>query len=329
MKRSLLRIILVSILLTSALVGVTAWFMLRPLPLDADHAVHIARRTSISRAIDSVHAQCSLPTPMMVKIVTRVLARVMQKPIQHGWYVFTSRDTQWDVILALLSGRRRPAIKVTIPEGLTYREIASILSRKAEIDSAGFIMWCESDSVIRTHTLDAPSMEGYLMPDTYEIFLRDEPSAVGERLCEESRRRWNSLSTLRPRREVLTLASIVQAEAAAVKEMPRIAGVYVNRLRKNMRLEADPTVQYGLGMKRRVLYRDLDNANDYNTYTHVGLPPGPICNPGLDAIRAALFPEEHIYLFFVARGDSSGLHRFAQNGSEHVENVRRYRKARR
>lgn len=329
MKRPLLLFTLVLALTATALLGFVLWSMVRPLPFDGDRTVHIARRTSISRAIDSVDAQCSLPTPMVVKIVTRVVARVMQKPIQHGWYVFTSHDTQWDVILALLSGRSRPAVRVTLPEGLTFREMASILSKKAEIDSAAFVAWCENDSVVRIYTLDAPSMEGYLMPDTYDVLWRDEAPAVGERLTEQSRKRWNSLSTSRPRRDVLTLASIVQAEAATLTEMPRIAGVYANRLRKSMRLEADPTVQYGLGIKRRVLYRDLDNTNTYNTYTHSGLPPGPICNPGFDAIRAALHPEEHTYLFFVARGDGSGLHRFAQTGTEHVENVRRYRKARR
>ena len=123
-------------------------------------------------------------------------------------------------------------------------------------------------------------------------------------------------------------ASIVQAETGAIEEMPRIAGVYANRLTRGMRLEADPTVQYGLGIKRRLLYRDLDKPHAYNTYVHSGLPPGPINCPGREALVATLNPESHNYIFFVARGDGSGMHNFAITGAEHALNVKRYRATR-
>ncbi len=329
MKRSLFRLILfVSLIAGVCGVGV-AWAMLRPLPLHGDRVVHIARRTTMSRAIDSVDAQCGLPTPMIVKMVSRIVVRVTQKPVQYGWYVFSSKDTQWDVVIALVTGRHRPATRVTIPEGFTYREIASVLHRKLEIDSAAFIEWCENDSVVQTRAKGAPSMEGYLMPETYDMLWRDDASAAGDKLAEQAKKIWSTATSTRSRNEILTLASIVQAEAAVVSEMPRIAGVYVNRLRTGMHLDADPTVQYGQGQKKRVLYRDLAEAHAYNTYMHEGLPPGPICNPGVDAIRAAIQPEKHTFFFFVARGDGTGLHRFAHTGAEHMENVRLYRNARR
>lgn len=305
------------------------WALQRPLPINGERVVHIPRRTTIAGAVDSIDAQCTLPTPAIVRMTARLLARVTQRPVHHGWYVFTSSDTQWDVVTALLSGRRKPAIRVTIPEGLTYREIASVLQRKAEIDSSEFVAWCENDSVVKKFTHDAPSMEGYLSPNTYDVLWRDDAGAVGERLATELQSVWGSVNPEQSRKTILTLASIVQAEAANVSEMPKIAGVYANRLRRGMKLEADPTVQYGIGMKRRVMYRDLDDAHAYNTYLHAGLPPGPIGNPGADAIKAAINPADHQFLYFVARGDGSGLHRFARTGSEHMENVRLYRRARR
>lgn len=329
MKRRLRTIILLSLLAVVAGAAGIAWFLHRPLPINGDRTVHIARRTTIAGAIDSIDAQCTLPTPSLVRVTARIVARITQRPVQHGWYVFTAEDTQWDVVMALVSGRHRPAIRVTIPEGLSYREIAGILRRKAEIDSSDFVAWCENDSVVKKYTHDAPSMEGYLSPNTYHVLWRDEAGAVGERLAMEMQTVWGSFDTELSRKEILTLASIVQAEAANVSEMPKIAGVYVNRLQRGMKLEADPTVQYGIGMKRRVMYRDLEDAHAYNTYLHTGLPPGPIGNPGTDAIKAALKPENHPYIYFVARGDSTGLHRFARTGAEHMENVRLYRRSRR
>ncbi len=329
MKRPFRTIILLFALAATACIVGIVWSLQRPLPINGERTVHIARRTTIAGAIDSIDAQCTLPTPSLVRVTARLMARITQRPVQHGWYVFTATDTQWDVVMAVLSGRHRPAIRVTIPEGLTYREIAGILSQKAEIDSSAFVAWCENDSVVKKYTHDAPSMEGYLSPNTYDVLWRDEAGAIGERLATELQTVWGSLDTERSRKEILTLASIVQAEAATVSEMPKIAGVYANRLKRGMKLEADPTVQYGIGMKRRVMYRDLDDAHAYNTYLHTGLPPGPIGNPGTDAIRAALQPEKHSYIYFVARGDSTGLHRFARTGAEHMENVRLYRRSRR
>jgi UPF0755 protein len=237
-------------------------------------------------------------------------------------------DSQWDVVLGVFSGKRRPHERVTIPEGLTYREIARVLARKAEIDSAAFVAWCEEDSVIQRFAPGAPSMEGYLMPETYDILWRDDAASVATMMAVQAQHTWTSLGSPEDRHRALTLASIVQSEAASVPEMPRIAGVYANRLRIGMRLEADPTVQYAIGAKRRVLYRDLAASHAYNTYIHVGLPPGPISNPGKAAMQAALLPERHAFLFFVAKGDGSGTHYFSTNGAQHIKNVAMYRRER-
>jgi UPF0755 protein len=328
MKHRPLRIIILCCAALAIAVALVSVSLMLPVKLDVPTRVFIARGTTVAGAVDSVHAYAPLPTPTIAKIALRLIARVTQRSVQPGWHQILPSDTEWDVLVALLSGKRRPHMRVTIPEGLTYREIARLLARKAEIDSAAFVRWCENDSVVQRYAPGAPSMEGYLMPETYDLLWRDEATSVGATMARQAQRVWSSLGTTSQRHQTLTLASIVQSEAAAVSEMPRIAGVYANRLQQGMRLEADPTVQYALGMKRRVLYRDLEDRNAFNTYMHTGLPPGPISNPGKAAMQAALNPERHAFLFFVARGDGSGMHRFGTNGAQHLQNVRLYRRER-
>lgn len=328
MKHRPLRIIILCCAALAVAVALVSSSLVLPVSLDVPTTVFIARGTTAAGAVDSIHAHAPLPTPTIAKIALRVIARVTQRSVQPGWHQILPSDTEWDVLVALLTGKRRPHMRVTIPEGLTYREIARLLKQKAEIDSAQFVQWCENDSVVQRYAPGSPSMEGYIMPETYDLLWRDEAPSVGSTMARQAQRVWSSLGTTSSRHQTLTLASIVQSEAASVQEMPRIAGVYANRLRLGMKLEADPTVQYALGMKRRVLYRDLEDRNAYNTYMHSGLPPGPISNPGKAAMQAALNPERHSFLFFVARADGSGTHRFGKNGKEHLQNVQLYRRER-
>lgn len=285
--------------------------------------VLIPRNTPIVSAVDSINVKCKLPTRWLVALFARTTARITNARIKSGWYVFTSDDTQLDILKALFTGKRRPIVKVTIPEGLTYREIAGLIDRIVGTDSADFVRWCESHP---EGNGSHESVEGYLMPDTYEFYWKDEASVIGSRLLDNWKTKMGSLSASNT--DVI-LASIVQAEAASVAEMPRIAGVYHNRLKNDMKLEADPTVQYGIGQKRRLLYEDLASANPWNTYRISGLPPTPINNPGYSALKAVMEPEQHDFLFFVSRGDSTGEHRFARTAGEHARNVMLYRKQKR
>lgn len=323
--------------MTAVLIAVGIPWMLLQLPIDTASAssANIRRGSSVGAAIQAVHQRCPLPTPSLVRAAAKAVARLTNRKVQRGWMRFSDGDTQLDVIKAIFGSHRRPTIRVTVPEGRTYRDIASILSTTADVDSTAFVAWCEQDSVCRQFDVPGSTMEGYLMPDTYAVYWRDDAAIVGERMADAFRRRWKTYcegllaASGHTRHEAVTLASIVQAEAAQVSEMPRIAGVYRNRLTVGMRLEADPTVQYATGSRSRVLYRHLEHQSPYNTYQVSGLPPGPIGNPGVSALRAALQPEEHAYLFFVARGDGSGLHSFATNGADHINNVRLYRARRR
>lgn len=309
------------------------WLLLRPITLHGDGFVYVARSSSVASALDTVARHVTLPTPRFTSFAAKMAARLTSKRIQAGWYQFRDGDTQWDVLKALFSAHRRPTVRVTIPEGLTFVEIASILRRVARVDSAAFHTWCERDSICQRFGVPAGSMEGYLKPDTYEFFMREDAASVGTRMATAFAAMWEReaegllAATGRTKHDLLTLASIVQTEAAQVDEMPRIAGVYSNRLDRGMKLEADPTVQYALGAKRRLRYRDLDVSSAYNTYAHAGLPPGPIANVGLDAIKASLEPEQHNFMFFVA--DGTGRHRFATTGAQHLRNVALYRAERR
>jgi UPF0755 protein len=174
-------------------------------------------------------------------------------------------------------------------------------------------------------------MEGYLFPDSYFVYERSSPSEIigifyngfKKFMTDSLRARADSMGF--SIHEVLTLASIVEGETNKTEEMPQIASVYLNRLKKGMKLEADPTVQYlqPNGWKR-LLYKDLKIKSPYNTYLNTGLPPGPINNPGRDAIHAVLYPADTEYLFFVANG--AGGHNFSKTYSQHLRNVSKYRR---
>lgn len=304
--------------------------MRAPLSISTRTDVFVAKGATMTTAIDSIHRRCVLPTPRIMRFVASAVARLTSRHLQSGWYTFTEGATQWDVLVSLFSKRTRPTIRVTIPEGFRLAEIAQLLQRKIECDSAAFMNSANADA-----GPSSESLEGYLKPDTYDFFWRDSEDDIVDRLSDAFDAQWKQKcepmmdSSALSKHDVIILASIVQAEAVVDDEMPRIAGVYLNRLRKAMPLAADPTVQYGLGDRTRVLLTDLHTNTPYNTYMHAGLPPGPINCPGLPALLAAIRPERHSYLFFVARGDGSGRHYFSSTAAQHVARVNQYRHARR
>jgi len=259
-------------------------------------------------------------------VAVKAALRLTGRTLTPGWYHVKTDDCQLDVIRMLVYGWREPLVKITIPEGFTIVQIASRLQSRAQVDSAAFLAWATSDSTTARFEVATPSMEGALLPATYHVIRAEPPSVVGTLMADEFARAWAGLGgVVNARRDsVVTLASIVQKEAVRDDELRTIAGVYANRLRIGMRLEADPTLQYGRDLT--ITRSDLrDASNRYNTYQHSGLPPGPICCPGLKAIKAAIEPEQHQYLFFVARGDGTRGHRFARTYAEHLQNVANYR----
>jgi UPF0755 protein len=243
--------------------------------------------------------------------------------LQAGTYEFGPEFTELGVLLALkygeVAGRH-----VTIPEGYRASQIASLMETALGIDSAEFMELVHDPALISDLGLAAPSLEGYLHPDTYRLRLGTGAREAVEVMVAQTRRVFDERFAARAEtlgfslHEILTLASIIEAEAMIDSERSRISAVYHNRINGGWRLEADPTVRYAMGNYRRKLYYgDLDVASPYNTYRYAGLPPGPIGSPGASSIEAALYPLAGCRdFFFVANGD--GTHTFSRTFEEHI-----------
>jgi len=293
--------------------------------------VTIPRGASFRAIVDSLDSAGALRSPWAFRLAGRVLGQT--RSIKIGKYLFVSGQSNYDILRDLSIGKSRIIIPVTIPEGWPLVKIARRFDRELGIDEDVFLADCRDAAFIRSCGIRDTSLEGYLLPDTYSFYWQTDEREILERILNAFNQFYNDSLVRRQeelgtsRQEILTLASIVEAESNVSEERPVIAGVYWNRLKKGMRLEADPTVQYALGEERRLTFDDLRVESPYNTYRHTGLPPGPINNPGRLSILAALYPAGHNYLFFVAKG--TGGHHFAKNYNEHQKNIRQYHRARR
>jgi UPF0755 protein len=248
--------------------------------------------------------------------------------LQAGEYKFDQAATVWEVFERIVRGDV-VYYDLTIPEGYNMFEIARAVE-DAGIASAGeFLKAARDASLVTDLAPRAVNLEGYLFPSTYR-FTR---STTARRLCQQMtagfRKQWTQLGG-GDAHYTVTLASMVEKETSIASERSLVASVYANRLRLGMRLECDPTTIYAAilaGKWRGTLFRsDLERDHPYNTYQRVGLPPGPIANPGLAALRAALRPAETSYLYFVAEAGASGAHRFSTDYSGHLKAVTEYRR---
>ena len=238
--------------------------------------------------------------------------------------------------LKILNILRKGAIlthQVTIPEGFTREQISELLEKKGLADKNSFLSLTGDPAIARQYRITGPSLEGYLYPDTYRFSKGLSAQAIIEVMVN---RFWDVTDPLGQRvketgmtlNEVVILASIVEKETGLSVERPIIASVFLNRLQKGMRLESDPTVVYGLkDFDGNLTREDLSHPTPYNTYLIRGLPPGPIANPGQQAIKAVLYPAKTDYLYFVSKND--GSHCFSETLSEHNKAVETYQKKRR
>ena len=260
--------------------------------------------------------------------------RALDGKLQVGEYEISSRLHAEEVIAILTSGRVK-TWPLTVPEGSRASKIARRLAGGEIAEPGAFEAAVENPELAARLNLPADRLEGYLYPDTYEFPRGLKASQVAQVMVRQFDRVWKkeiesaALESALSRHQIVTLASIVEKETAAAEERPLIAAVFLNRLRRGMRLETDPTVIYGIpnfnGNLRR---RDLENAdNPYNTYRIPGLPPGPIGNPGLAALLSVVEPAETDYLYFVSKND--GTHQFSTTYRQHVDAVNRYQRRRR
>lgn len=251
-----------------------------------------------------------------------------------GHYVLETGMSVVDVVRMLKLGLQTP-VMVTMNNVKTPAQLAGKLSRQIEADSAALAEAFMDGATAERLGFSSPlTMFSIFLPDTYEFYWTVTPDEFIERMYKEYKRFWSGTRDEKRKRsglnrvEVSTLASIVYEETRKTDEMPRIAGVYMNRLRKGIPLQADPTIKYAMqdfGL-RRILYRHLKYESPYNTYLHRGLPPSPICMPSIAAIDAVLDYEDHDYIFFCARPTFDGYHNFARTLSEHNANARAYQR---
>lgn len=252
----------------------------------------------------------------------------MDRTLQAGRYHFPGGEGVLAVLGRLTNGGTSDEL-VTIPEGLRAKQVAAIVAREAEVDSAAFMDLLSDPAFIATVLSDEDgqplpdSLDGYLLPETYNIYYQMKAEDVVRLMVRHFTELWDSRLAEAAarigmsRHEVVTLASIIEREAVVASERPIISAVFHNRLARGMRLESCATVLFALGRYKPRLYeRDLRVDSPYNTYRVRGLPPGPIANPGTASLIAAVEPADESFLFFVARGD--GTHIFTRTYREHL-----------
>jgi UPF0755 protein len=233
-------------------------------------------------------------------------------------------------IMGMISGGEATPFNITIPEGYTLAEMAGLLHNSIGLDVGEFKKAVSDPVTLDTLGIEAENLEGYLAPSTYNFFYEQDAGSVVNKMLTNFYRTLPDSFELKANRlgltfhEAVTLASMIEKEAMVDSERPVIAAVFLNRLKKRMRLECDPTVIYALGgLDRPLLRKDLDYDSPYNTYRYFGLPPGPISNPGVKSLEAAVNPSDDNYLYFVARGD--GSHVFSFTLTDHINAKNRFR----
>ena len=259
-----------------------------------------------------------------LKVITRGLA----SKIPTGRFLIDGKIS--DAILIDLIFNKGPIkLKLTIPEGSQSKNLFKDINTLLNTDY-DFNKYFNSTEILEQYKVDASSLEGYLYPDTYYLYHDSSPEDIIDILLSEFWKKFDENLQDRANQlgfsvhEVVTLASIIEGEAMLDSERSTISSVYHNRLKINMKLQADPTIQYIIpGPPKTLSNRDLRIKSDYNTYQNYGLPPGPINNPGIASIKAALYPEDTNFLFFVAQGD--GSHAFTTNEKDHEEAKRIYK----
>ena len=295
----------------------------------AKNPIHIPRGSTLNEMADTLLAHDIISNRIAFLIAARMTGSSGR--LQSGWYRFPEGLTIHEVVRALSNGAYRILKKITIPEGATVKMIASILARECSVDSARTMRLARDAHFLSEHAIASTSLEGYLFPDTYDAPESNDPAVFLRVMIRASKNEFTSRMKTRMKEigktehVIRTIASLVEGEAKHDDERARIAGVYYNRLKRNMLLQADPTIQYILrDGPRRLFYKDLEIDSPYNTYKYRGLPPTPINNPGRKSIEAALYPEQHTFLYFVA--DGTGGHRFSSTPEEHQLAVTQYRK---
>ncbi|WP_320052315.1 endolytic transglycosylase MltG [uncultured Acetobacteroides sp.] len=255
--------------------------------------------------------------------------------VKPGRYKLVAGMSNRRLLNMLISGNQDPA-QIYINNIRTKEKLASILGKQLEPDSLAIVTMLNSDSVAKSIGMTPETIISLFIPNTYELYWNVTPNDILKRMKKEYDKFWGEKNRQHKadsmglsREQVITVASIVDEETNYVPEMNTIAGVYLNRLKKEMLLQADPTVKFAIGDPtiRRILNKHLSFDSPYNTYKYKGLPPGPIALPSIEAIDAVLNSAKTPYIYFCAKADFSGAHAFAVTKEEHEKNAQVYQAA--
>lgn len=328
-----LRVIFFTLLIGVALpAGVLIYFIHYWTPSQSRYPaeIRVEQGDSLATVVRKLRDQQLIANGFLFSLWARLNG--VEKKIHQGLYRFETRVPAGEILDRLVTGRGIFQT-VTIPEGLTVKEIAELFEKMQIASKDKFIAEAENASLLATLGLNEKGLEGYLFPSTYHFTPSTPEKDIIVTMAEQFRRA--SLPLLNQRggtisltsHEILTLASIIEKETGIESERPLVSAVFHNRLQRQMPLQSDPTVIYGLkGFSGNLTRKNLQEPTPYNTYRIAGLPPGPICNPGLSSIRAALQPAEVAYLYFVSKND--GTHLFSETIEAHNQAVKTYQPVR-
>jgi UPF0755 protein len=261
-----------------------------------------------------------------------LLARTTERRrvLQAGEYKFDRAASAIEVFDRIARGDVY-AIEFVVPEGKNMFDIAALAEQLKLFPAAQFLKAARNSALIHDLDPQAPTLEGYLFPNTYKLARTVTPERLCQIMTGKFREVWKGMKADADVHRTVTLASLVEKEGKQPQDRPQIAAVFANRLRIGMKLDCDPTTIYAAllaGRYNGTIHRsDLDSEDPYNTYRHAGLPPGPIANPGQDALEAALHPANIDALYFVLRPDGSGTHQFSKSIEDHEKATAAYRKS--
>ncbi|TAE30649.1 MAG: endolytic transglycosylase MltG [Cytophagales bacterium] len=295
-------------------------------------ALLIPKGTTFLAVVDSLKKNNMLNDEKSFRFLSKLMK--YDQNVKVGRYELKPDMGNYETIKKLRSGSQDP-LTVTFNNIRLRQDLAQRLGARFAFGPDSLGKYLDDPAVCREYGFDTNTVVCMFIPNSYEMFWTIKPKALLDRMASEYKKFWTPERQQKAKAlnlsqsEVQTLASIVQGETNKTDEQPRVAGVYLNRLRQNIKLEADPTVIFALrdfGI-RRLLNRQLTVDSPYNTYRYTGLPPGPINLPSISAINAVLNAEQHDYLFFVVDARFNGYHTFSKTLSEHMANARLYQKA--
>ena len=322
------------IILTACLAGTAfLWLVVFKPNVKADSAlrIYLPAGSSFENLIDTLRSSGALKSERNFLITAKL--KSFDRSLKSGSYLIDPGMNNSKIVNMLRSGKQAP-VNVTFNNIRSLGELAAKIGSQIEADPASLSRFFDDENNYSADGFTRQTLISVFLPDTYQLYWSLDPKGFYRRMLREYNVFWNDdrlasakALNLTPL-EVSTLASIIEEESSKYDEMPRIAGVYINRLRKGIPLQADPTVKFAVNdfTIRRVLNEHLEVDSPYNTYRYSGLPPGPVRCASKPALEAVLKAEKHDYLFFVAKADFSGYHHFSRTLSEHNRYAAAYRR---